>query len=70
LEEIQNIIATRKGWWNAHKMARNWLRRFKKCKDLNLTVYFFINKSPINKENSIWERKVQNHMFMNSIKFY
>ena len=23
LEEIQNIIATRKGWWNAHKMARN-----------------------------------------------
>jgi len=32
-EEIHNIIAARKGWWNAHKMVRNWLRRCKKCKD-------------------------------------
>jgi hypothetical protein len=23
------IIGVREGWWNAHKMARNWLRRFK-----------------------------------------
>jgi hypothetical protein len=23
------IIAVKKGCWNAHKMARNWLRRFK-----------------------------------------
>jgi len=22
------IIGARKGCWNAHKMARNWLRRF------------------------------------------
>jgi hypothetical protein len=28
-EEIQKIIRARKGCWNAHKMARNWLRRFK-----------------------------------------
>ena len=28
-KEIQNIIGARKGCWNAHKMARNWLRRFK-----------------------------------------
>jgi hypothetical protein len=32
-EEIHNIIAARKGWWNAHKMVRNWLRRCKKCKN-------------------------------------
>jgi hypothetical protein len=23
------IIGVKKGCWNAHKMARNWLRRFK-----------------------------------------
>jgi len=28
-EEIQKIIGARKGCWNANKMARNWLRRFK-----------------------------------------
>jgi hypothetical protein len=28
-EEIQKIIGARKGCWNTHKMARNWLRRFK-----------------------------------------
>jgi len=27
-------------------------------------------ESPINKENSIWETKVQNQMFMDLIKFY
>jgi hypothetical protein len=29
LEEIQKIIETRKGCWNAHKISKNWLRRFK-----------------------------------------
>jgi len=28
-EEIQKVIGVRKGCWNTHKMARNWLRRFK-----------------------------------------
>jgi hypothetical protein len=28
LEGIQKIIGVKKGCWNAHKMARNWLRRF------------------------------------------
>jgi hypothetical protein len=31
-EEIQKIIAASKGCWNAHKIARNWLRRFKNTK--------------------------------------
>jgi hypothetical protein len=35
-----------------------------------LTVYFFIDESPVDKENSIWGRKVQNQMFMDSFKFY
>jgi hypothetical protein len=29
LEEIQKIIGMRKGCWNAHKISKNWLRRFK-----------------------------------------
>jgi hypothetical protein len=32
LEEIQKIIRVRKGCWNTHKMARNWLTRFKNIK--------------------------------------
>jgi hypothetical protein len=28
-EGIQKIIGVRKRCWNAHKMARNWLRKFK-----------------------------------------
>jgi len=28
-KESKKIIGVRKGYWNAHKMARNWLRRFK-----------------------------------------
>jgi hypothetical protein len=27
-------------------------------------------ESPVDKENSIWERKVQNQIFMDSIKSY
>ena len=30
----------------------------------------FDSKNPVDKENSIWGRKVQNQMFMDSIKFY
>jgi len=28
LEGIKKI-GVRKGWWNSHKMARNWLKRFR-----------------------------------------
>ena len=28
------------------------------------------DESPVDKKNSIWGRKVQNQMFMDSIKFY
>ena len=31
---------------------------------------FLTGESPVDKENSIWGRKVQNQMFMDSIKFY
>jgi hypothetical protein len=27
-KESKKIIGVKKGCWNAHKMARNWLRRF------------------------------------------
>ena len=30
----------------------------------------FDSKNPVDKENSIWWRKIQNQMFMDSIKFY
>jgi hypothetical protein len=30
----------------------------------------FDSESPVDKENSIWGRKVQNQMFMDSFKFY
>jgi hypothetical protein len=31
---------------------------------------FFTGESPVDKENSIWGRKVQNQIFMDSIKSY
>jgi hypothetical protein len=34
-----------------------------------LITYFFTNKSFVDKTNSIWKRKVQNKMFMDSIRF-
>ena len=42
----------------------------KKYTDWNLTVYFFTDEGSINKENSIWGRKIQNQMFKDSINFY
>ena len=50
-------------------MVKNWLRRLKNTK-IEIWQYFFTNESPIDKENSIWGRKVQNQIFMDSIKFY
>ena len=41
------------------------VEEIQKCKRLK-----FDSESPVDKENSIWERKVQNQMFMDSIKSY
>ena len=63
-KEIQKIIGTRKGCWNAEKMPRlvEEIQKYKRLK--------FDSESPVDKENSIWGRKVQNQMFMDSFKFY
>jgi len=47
------------------KKYQNWLRRFKNAKRLK-----FDSESPVDEENSIWGRKVQKQIFMDSIKFY
>jgi len=41
-----------------------------KCKRLKFDGIFFTGESPVDKENSIWGRKVQNQIFMDSIKSY
>jgi hypothetical protein len=47
------------------------IEKIQKYKDWNLTVYFLLMKALLTKKkNSIWERKVQNQIFMDSIKFY
>jgi len=42
-----------------------FVEEIQKCKRLK-----FDSESPVDKENSIWRRKVQNQMFMDSIKSY
>jgi hypothetical protein len=37
---------------------------------LKFNSIFLIGESPADKENSIWGRKVQNQIFMDSIKSY
>jgi hypothetical protein len=37
---------------------------------LKFDSIFSTSESPVDKDNSIWRRKVQNQMFMDSIKFY
>jgi len=41
-----------------------------KIQELKFDIKFFTDESPVDKENSIWERKVQNQIFIDSIKFY
>jgi len=50
--------------WNAEKIPK-LVEEIQKCKRLK-----FDSESHVDKENSILGRKVQNQMFMNSIKFY
>jgi hypothetical protein len=63
-EEIQKIIRARKGCWNAEKMLK-LIEEIQKCKRLK-----FDSESPVNKKNSIWRRKIQSQMFIDSIKCY
>jgi len=51
------IIGVRKGCWNAHKMARNWLRRLKKYKNWNLIVYFWLMRAMLTKKIQVEEEK-------------
>jgi hypothetical protein len=37
---------------------------------LKFDSIFLTGESPVDKENSIWGRKIQNQMFMDSIKSY
>jgi len=46
------------------KMPKS-VEEIQKCKRLK-----FDSERPVDEENSIWGRKVQNQMFMDSIKFY
>jgi hypothetical protein len=43
----------RKRCWNSHKMARNWLKRFR-----NTRIEIWHYKSPVDKENSSWKKRV------------
>jgi hypothetical protein len=63
-EKIQKIIGARKGCWNAEKIPK-FVEEIQKCKRLK-----FDSESLVDNEDSIEGRKVQNQMFMDSIKFY
>jgi hypothetical protein len=41
-----------------------------KIQELKFDSIFLTDESHVDKKNSIWGRKIQNQMFMNSIKFY
>jgi len=41
----------------------------KKIQRLKFNSILLTDESPVDKENSIWGRKIQNQMFMDSIKF-
>jgi hypothetical protein len=59
----------RKGCQNALKMVKiGW--GGSKLQRLKFDSILLTGESLVDKENLIWERKVQNQMFMDSIKFY
>jgi len=68
-KKFKIIIGARKRCWNDEKMTK-LVEEVKKCKRLKFDIIFLSGESPVDKENSIWEKKVQNQMFMDSIKFY
>ena len=52
------------------KNGQNLVEEVQKCKRLKFDSISLTGKGIIDKENSIWRRKVRNQMFMDSIKFY
>ena len=56
-KEIQKIIGARKGCWNIEKMIK-LVENVQKCKILKFDSIFLTDESPVDKENSSWERKV------------
>jgi hypothetical protein len=59
-----NNRSEKKDCWNTEKMPK-LVEEIQKCKRLK-----FDSESPVDEKNSILGRKVQNQMFMDSIKFY
>jgi len=53
-------------------MLRKWLKSGwgLKLQKLKFDGISLTDESPVDEENLIWERKVQNQMFMYSFKFY
>jgi hypothetical protein len=68
-KKIQKIITMRRGCQSAQKMTRSWLRRLKNS-NIKIWQYIFYIWSPVDKEKFNLSKKVQNQMFMDSIKFY
>jgi hypothetical protein len=52
------------------KKGQKLIEEVQKYKNWNFDIIFLTDESSGEKENSIWESKVQNQMFMASIKFY
>jgi hypothetical protein len=46
------------------------IEEVKKCKRLKFDSLLLIDESPVDKENSILKKYIQNQMFRDSIKFY
>ena len=66
-KKSKKIIGARKGCWNAEKIPKLVEEVQKRLK---FDSIFFTSESHVDKKNSIWGRKVQNQMFMDSIKSY
>jgi len=52
------------------KKEQKLVKEVQKYKNWNFDSIFFTDESHEDNKNSIWERKIQNQMFMDSIKFY
>jgi len=68
-EGIQKIIGMKKNTGTPIKwLGIGW--GGSKIQELKFDSIFLTGESPVHKENSIWGKKVQNRMFMDSIKCY
>ena len=65
----QNQNWLRKWCWNVEKIPK-LVEKVQKYKRLKFESIFLTGERSVDKENLIWGRKVQNQMFMDSIKSY